>query len=83
MYLLSHFSRVQLCATLRTVALQAPLPWDSPAKNTGVGCHALPQGIFPTQGSDPSFVCPALADEFFTTSATWEAPSTVKKCERA
>ena len=26
---------------------------DSPAKNTGVGCHALLQGIFPTQGSNP------------------------------
>ena len=28
-------------------------PWDSPGKNAGVGCHALLQGIFPTQGSDP------------------------------
>ena len=27
-------------------------PWDSPGKNTGVGCHALFQGIFPTQGSN-------------------------------
>ena len=26
---------------------------DSPSKNTGVGCHALLQGIFPTQGSNP------------------------------
>ena len=26
-------------------------PWDSPGKNTGVGCHSLLQGIFPTQGS--------------------------------
>ena len=26
---------------------------DSPDKNTGVGCHALLQGIFPTQGSHP------------------------------
>ena len=26
--------------------------WDSPGKNTGVGCHALLQGIFPTQGSN-------------------------------
>ena len=26
---------------------------DSADKNTGVGCHALLQGIFPTQGSDP------------------------------
>ena len=25
-------------------------PWDFPAKNTGVDCHAHPQGIFPTQG---------------------------------
>ena len=27
-------------------------PWDFPGKNTGVGCHALLQGIFPTQGSN-------------------------------
>ena len=27
-------------------------PWDSPGKNTGVGCHALLQGIFPAQGSN-------------------------------
>ena len=26
---------------------------DSPGKNTGVGCHALLQGIFPTQGLNP------------------------------
>ena len=26
---------------------------DSPYKNTGVGCHALLQGIFPTQGLNP------------------------------
>ena len=28
-------------------------PWDSPSKNTGVGCHFLLQGIFLTQGSNP------------------------------
>ena len=27
---------------------------DSPGKNTGVGCHALLQGIFPIQGLNPS-----------------------------
>ena len=32
------------------VACQVPL---SLGKNTGVGCHALLQGIFPTQGSNP------------------------------
>ena len=28
-------------------------PWDFPGKNTGVGCRAPLQGIFPTQGSNP------------------------------
>ena len=28
-------------------------PWDSPGKNAGIGCHALLQGIFPTQRSNP------------------------------
>ena len=28
-------------------------PWSSSGKNTGVACHALLQGIFPTQGSNP------------------------------
>ena len=27
-------------------------PWDFPDKNTGVGCHFLLQGIFPTPGSN-------------------------------
>ena len=27
--------------------------WDFPGKNTGVGCHFLLQGIFPTQGLNP------------------------------
>ena len=29
---------------------------DSPGKNTGVGFHALLQGIFPTQGSNPGLL---------------------------
>ena len=29
---------------------------DSPGKNTGVGYHALFQGIFPTQGSNPGLL---------------------------
>ena len=28
-------------------------PWDSPGKNTRVGCHSLFEGMFPTQGSNP------------------------------
>ena len=37
---------------------------DFPSKNTGVGCHALLQGIFLTQGSSPGLS--HIADEFFT-----------------
>ena len=29
---------------------------DSQGKNPGVGCHALLQGIFPTQGSNPGLL---------------------------
>ena len=29
---------------------------ESPGKNTGMGCHALLQGIFPTQGSNPGLL---------------------------
>ena len=30
--------------------------WDSLGKDTGVGCHALLQGIFPTQGLNPGLL---------------------------
>ena len=42
-------------ASVMSHGLQPPrllCPWDSPGKDTGVGCHALLQGIFPTQGSN-------------------------------
>ena len=43
---------------LWTVAHQAPLcPWDSPGKNTRVGCYALLQGIISTQGSNSLLLC--------------------------
>ena len=45
---------IQLCPTLWdpwTVGTPSFLcPWDSPGKNTRVGCHFLLQGIFLTQG---------------------------------
>ena len=54
-YVLSCCSRVWLFVTpwTRAARLFNPrLPWDSPGKNTGVGCHALLQGIFLTLGSN-------------------------------
>ena len=55
-------SVTQLCLTVTpwTVAYQAPLsrnpPWNSPGKNTEVGCHFLQQRIFLTQGSKPDLL---------------------------
>ena len=52
------------CQLLSCVLLFATLwqptrvlcPWDSPGKNTGMGCHSLFQGTFLTQGSNPSLL---------------------------
>ena len=47
-------SRVQLFVTPWTVACTRLLrPWDFLGKSTGLGCHFLFQGIFPTQESNP------------------------------
>ena len=32
-------------------------PWNFPGTNTGVDCHSLLQGTFPTQGSNPRLLC--------------------------
>ena len=50
----------QLCPTLCD-PMDCSLPDSSVhgaslGKNTGVGCHALLQGIFPTQGSNPDLL---------------------------
>ena len=54
--MLSRLSHVWLCEMLWTIACQAPL-WDSSGENTGVGCHVLLQGIFPTWGSNLHLLC--------------------------
>ena len=45
----------QLCLTLCN-PMDCNLPWDSPGKNIGVGCHSLLQGIFPTQVLKPGIL---------------------------
>ena len=60
--LLSHFSRVRLCATPQTAAHQAPCAWDSPGKNTGVGCHFLLQCVKVKSESEVAQSCPTLID---------------------
>ena len=43
-------SCVRLFATQRLQPARLLSPWDSPGRNTGVGCHFLLQGTFLTQG---------------------------------
>ena len=80
---LSRFSRVQLFAALWTIIHQAPLSigfsYGYPiGKNTGVGYHALLQGIFPAQGLNPWLMSTALTGRFFTISSTWEAQKVLR-----
>ena len=43
-------------------AHQTPRPWDSPGKNTGVGCHFLLQGMKVKSESEVAQLCPTLSD---------------------
>ena len=51
-YVLSHLVLAD-SVTSWTTACPAPLSMDFPGTNTGMGCHFLLQGIFPTQESNP------------------------------
>ena len=48
---------LQSCPTLRL-----PCPWDSPGKNTGVGCHFLLQCMKLKSESEVAQSCPTLCD---------------------
>ena len=52
-----HAKSLRLCPTVYDPMdfklARHSCPWASPGKNTGVGCHALLQGVFLTQGSNP------------------------------
>ena len=39
-----------------------PRPWDSPGKNTGAGCHCLPQCMKVKSESEVAQSCPTLSD---------------------
>ena len=74
---LSHFSHVQLCAALWTVACQAPLSMGFSRQEYWSGLPCSPPGDLPDPGIKPSsFKYSALTGKFFTTNATWEAMPT-------
>ena len=58
-----------------TVAHQAPLSMEFSRQEYWSGLPFPPPGDLPDQEIKPvSLTSPALAEGFFTTSATWEAP---------
>ena len=61
------------CSPTRLLCL-----WDSPGKNTGLGCHALLQGISPIQGSNLHLFC-LLHWQVgsLPLAATWEVLSSI------
>ena len=46
----------------RRQPIRLPRPWDSPGKNTGVGCHFLLQCMKETSESEVAQSCPTLRD---------------------
>jgi len=61
--LLSHFSHVWLCVRPhRWQPTRLPHPWDSPGKNTGVGCHFLLQCMKVKSESEVTQPCLTLSD---------------------
>ena len=71
------------CPTLQPYGLQPTrlfCPWDFSGKNTGVGCHFLLQGSFPTQGSKPSFLHCRLSPSLQADSLLTEPPVMNVKC---
>ena len=56
-WVLSLQSCPALCDSMDCSPPGSSVHGDSPGKNTEVGCHALLQGIFPTQGLNPCLLC--------------------------
>ena len=74
----SNFSKLQSCPTLgdpMDCSLLCPCRLlcllHSPRKNTGEGCHALLQRIFPTQESNPCLLCLLHCRQILYPWATW------------
>ena len=81
-YMLSHFSRVWLFAAPWIIAHQAPLSMWFSRQEYWSGLPCPPPGDLADPGTEPeSFVSPALAGGFFTTSTAWEAPAHTHKKE--
>ena len=62
MLLLSRFSRADSVRPHRQQPTRLLCPWDSPGKNTGVGCHFLLQCMKVKSEREVAQSCPSLSD---------------------
>ena len=69
----SHFSHVQLFASLWTIALKAPLSIGFSRQKYWSGLSRPSPGDLLHPGIQPASLTSALAGGFFSTSPTWEA----------
>ena len=60
--LLSRFSRIDSLQPHRPQPTRLPSPWDSPGKNTGVGCHFVLQCMKVKSESEVAQLCLTLND---------------------
>ena len=60
--LLSHFSRVRTLRPQIWQPTRLPRPWDSPGKNTGMGCHFLLQCMKVKSETEVAQSCPTPSD---------------------
>ena len=63
------FMRIHVCLVVSNSLqphglwpIRLPCPWDSPGKNTGVGCHFLLQCMKVKSESEVAQSCPTLSD---------------------
>ena len=76
--MLSRFSHARLFVTLWTVAYQAPLAMRFSRQEYWSALPCPPLGDLPDPGIElMALKSPTLAGRFFTTSATWEAPTRI------
>ena len=75
---LNNAQSLQSCPTLCNPMDCNLCPWDSPGKNTGVGCHALLQRIFPTRESNSRLpASPALQMDSLPTEPPGNSRQTI------
>ena len=77
-------SVTELCSALRLFRLwptRLLCPWITQVKNTGMSCHFLLQGIFPTQGLNMCLLCLPHCRQILYHGAIGEVQNSEEQCK--